>query len=232
MPIYLCQPGANSKEPWRHGVQVYERPFPMDRASPGSRRRQRQRRRRHDGTPSSSNDDDGLIGGARVNDDGGLGDGPSPRDCPEQIVVVTPPLPPPASTPTTSTDSSSSSSCKLLLRYLSEKSNVETDRILIFSSSSSKDSDGGGTTTLLRRTLEDYNDVVYFEGGSMREMEADGKIDRLLGNDARIFVVDDDAGEFLSFFCWNMNLSFSRQYSTFIFCDRGERRRHPRRAWQ
>ena len=29
MPIYLCQPGLSSKEPWRHGVQVYERPFPL-----------------------------------------------------------------------------------------------------------------------------------------------------------------------------------------------------------
>lgn len=30
MPIYLCQPGSASKEPWRHGVQVYSRPFPLD----------------------------------------------------------------------------------------------------------------------------------------------------------------------------------------------------------
>eukprot|EP00584_Thalassiosira_punctigera_P003033 CAMPEP_0172538352 /NCGR_PEP_ID=MMETSP1067-20121228/9745_1 /TAXON_ID=265564 ORGANISM="Thalassiosira punctigera, Strain Tpunct2005C2" /NCGR_SAMPLE_ID=MMETSP1067 /ASSEMBLY_ACC=CAM_ASM_000444 /LENGTH=133 /DNA_ID=CAMNT_0013323827 /DNA_START=173 /DNA_END=570 /DNA_ORIENTATION=- len=30
MPIYLCQPGAGSEEPWRHGVQVYERPFPLN----------------------------------------------------------------------------------------------------------------------------------------------------------------------------------------------------------
>ena len=29
MPIYLCQPGTSTNEPWRHGVQVYERPFPM-----------------------------------------------------------------------------------------------------------------------------------------------------------------------------------------------------------
>ena len=29
MPIYLCQPGASTNEPWRHGIQVYERPFPM-----------------------------------------------------------------------------------------------------------------------------------------------------------------------------------------------------------
>ncbi len=30
MPIYLCRPGASSKEPWRHGVVVHERPFPID----------------------------------------------------------------------------------------------------------------------------------------------------------------------------------------------------------
>lgn len=29
MPVYLCQPGLSSREPWRHGVQVYERPFPL-----------------------------------------------------------------------------------------------------------------------------------------------------------------------------------------------------------
>ncbi|KAL7465456.1 hypothetical protein ACHAXS_005787 [Conticribra weissflogii] len=29
MPIYLCQPGIGSKEPWRHGVQVYAHPFPL-----------------------------------------------------------------------------------------------------------------------------------------------------------------------------------------------------------
>ena len=29
MPIYLCQPGTSSSEPWRHGIQVYERPFPL-----------------------------------------------------------------------------------------------------------------------------------------------------------------------------------------------------------
>eukprot|EP00581_Thalassiosira_minuscula_P000492 CAMPEP_0183745726 /NCGR_PEP_ID=MMETSP0737-20130205/66390_1 /TAXON_ID=385413 /ORGANISM="Thalassiosira miniscula, Strain CCMP1093" /LENGTH=408 /DNA_ID=CAMNT_0025981405 /DNA_START=510 /DNA_END=1733 /DNA_ORIENTATION=+ len=36
MPIYLCQPGASSKEPWRHGVQVYERPFPLHPPAPSS----------------------------------------------------------------------------------------------------------------------------------------------------------------------------------------------------
>jgi len=29
MPVYLCKPGWNAEEPWRHGVQVYESPFPM-----------------------------------------------------------------------------------------------------------------------------------------------------------------------------------------------------------
>ena len=33
MPIYLCQPGTSFKEPWRHGVQVYERPFPLEAKS-------------------------------------------------------------------------------------------------------------------------------------------------------------------------------------------------------
>lgn len=29
MPVYLCKPGWNAEEPWRHGVQVYASPFPM-----------------------------------------------------------------------------------------------------------------------------------------------------------------------------------------------------------
>lgn len=33
MPAYLCQPGIGSPEPWKHGIQVYGRPFPMDQAS-------------------------------------------------------------------------------------------------------------------------------------------------------------------------------------------------------
>mmetsp|Transcript_13638 Transcript_13638/g.19082 ORF Transcript_13638/g.19082 Transcript_13638/m.19082 type:complete len:770 (+) Transcript_13638:165-2474(+) len=30
MPIYLCKPGRNAQEPWRHGIQVYAYPFPVD----------------------------------------------------------------------------------------------------------------------------------------------------------------------------------------------------------
>lgn len=30
MPVYLCQPGCMAAEPWRHGIQVYAAPFPMD----------------------------------------------------------------------------------------------------------------------------------------------------------------------------------------------------------
>lgn len=29
MPVYLCKPGWSATEPWRHGVQVYARPFPL-----------------------------------------------------------------------------------------------------------------------------------------------------------------------------------------------------------
>jgi len=30
MPVYLCKPGCWQQEPWRHGIQVYEQPFPLD----------------------------------------------------------------------------------------------------------------------------------------------------------------------------------------------------------
>ena len=30
MPVYLCQPGSEAEEPWRHGIQVYATPFSMD----------------------------------------------------------------------------------------------------------------------------------------------------------------------------------------------------------
>mmetsp|Transcript_7706 Transcript_7706/g.11017 ORF Transcript_7706/g.11017 Transcript_7706/m.11017 type:complete len:784 (+) Transcript_7706:258-2609(+) len=30
MPVYLCKPGSQAQEPWRHGIQVYAYPFPVD----------------------------------------------------------------------------------------------------------------------------------------------------------------------------------------------------------
>ena len=30
MPVYLCQPGFGSTDPWKHGIQVYASPFSMD----------------------------------------------------------------------------------------------------------------------------------------------------------------------------------------------------------
>ena len=33
MPVYLCQPGVSASEPWRHGIQVYATPFPLDEAA-------------------------------------------------------------------------------------------------------------------------------------------------------------------------------------------------------
>ena len=29
MPVYICQAGSNSSEPWRHGLQVYAAPFQL-----------------------------------------------------------------------------------------------------------------------------------------------------------------------------------------------------------
>lgn len=38
MPVYLCQSGAGYSEPWRHGIQVYAAPFPINAtASSGGR---------------------------------------------------------------------------------------------------------------------------------------------------------------------------------------------------
>jgi hypothetical protein len=34
MPVYLCQPGAGHAEPWRHGIQVYATPCPIDSKTP------------------------------------------------------------------------------------------------------------------------------------------------------------------------------------------------------
>lgn len=31
MPVYLCQPGFGSTDPWKHGIQVYATPFAIDR---------------------------------------------------------------------------------------------------------------------------------------------------------------------------------------------------------
>jgi hypothetical protein len=36
MPVYLCQSGAGYREPWRHGIQVYAAPFPVNVSGPTS----------------------------------------------------------------------------------------------------------------------------------------------------------------------------------------------------
>lgn len=59
MPIYLCQPGSSSKEPWRHGVQVYERPFPLHDDEGEQDNHQKQQR------SSSSSGASGSGGGPR-----------------------------------------------------------------------------------------------------------------------------------------------------------------------
>jgi hypothetical protein len=33
MPVYLCKPGVNSLEPWRHGIPVYAEPFDLGSGS-------------------------------------------------------------------------------------------------------------------------------------------------------------------------------------------------------
>lgn len=33
MPVYLCQPGVGHPDPWRHGIQVYAAPFPIEPAA-------------------------------------------------------------------------------------------------------------------------------------------------------------------------------------------------------
>lgn len=38
MPVYICQAGANSSEPWRHGLQVYAAPFQLMDLSSGEPR--------------------------------------------------------------------------------------------------------------------------------------------------------------------------------------------------
>lgn len=36
MPVYLCYPGGNGPEPWRHGVQVFTAPCKIDADTPSS----------------------------------------------------------------------------------------------------------------------------------------------------------------------------------------------------
>jgi len=36
MPVYLCQSGAGCTEPWRHGIQVYSHPFPINPGGGGA----------------------------------------------------------------------------------------------------------------------------------------------------------------------------------------------------
>lgn len=36
MPVYLCYPGGDGEEPWRHGVQVFAAPCRIDSDTPAS----------------------------------------------------------------------------------------------------------------------------------------------------------------------------------------------------
>lgn len=36
MPVYLCHPGGDTPEPWRHGVQVFAAPCKIDADAPSS----------------------------------------------------------------------------------------------------------------------------------------------------------------------------------------------------
>jgi hypothetical protein len=36
MPVYICQAGSSSSEPWRHGLQVYSEPFALNDVPVGS----------------------------------------------------------------------------------------------------------------------------------------------------------------------------------------------------
>lgn len=38
MPVYICQAGSNSSEPWRHGLQVYAAPFQLADLNSGDSR--------------------------------------------------------------------------------------------------------------------------------------------------------------------------------------------------
>lgn len=45
MPLYLCQPGTDKPEPWRHGVSVYSMPFVRAAAAPSDAAEERPLRR-------------------------------------------------------------------------------------------------------------------------------------------------------------------------------------------
>jgi hypothetical protein len=66
MPVYICQAGSSSSEPWRHGLQVYAAPFALNDVPVGSSNSAR----------------------------GGAGEGEEDDDNPNPNVTIAPPLVP------------------------------------------------------------------------------------------------------------------------------------------
>ena len=116
MPIYLCQPGISTSEPWRYGIQVYERPFPLNNNNNNNNNNDSQKTSRDDDRPSSTQQLQKMGGGEKKKKDG-----------PEQIIVMI-----------SSKDDNDSYTEKFaaLQRYLTEFASSPQDRVLVFCNNS------------------------------------------------------------------------------------------------
>jgi len=138
MPIYLCQPGTSANEPWRHGVQVYERPFPMPDDTDNQN---------SNNAPSSTN-----TAGTQTTPPNTTPPNTTAHTTtnntargPEQIVVMIK-LPPTQLINAPSQSSAQSIAIDnekiiALKRYLTEFISNPTDRVLIFCNNNGKNSD-------------------------------------------------------------------------------------------
>ena len=114
MPIYLCQPGISTSEPWRYGIQVYERPFPLNNNNHNNNDSQK-----------SSGDDDRPSSTHQLQMGGGE---KKKKDGPEQIIVMI--------SNNDNDNDSYTEKFAALQRYLTEFASSSQDRVLVFCNNS------------------------------------------------------------------------------------------------
>lgn len=61
MPVYLCQPGFGSTDPWKHGIQVYATPFSIDQDENATTSDGAVSSPQQIGNESNSNQDEGTF---------------------------------------------------------------------------------------------------------------------------------------------------------------------------
>ena len=174
MPIYLCQPGISTSEPWRYGIQVYERPFPLNNNNHNNNDSQK-----------SSGDDDRPSSTHQLQMGGGE---KKKKDGPEQIIVMI--------SNNDNDNDSYTEKFAALQRYLTEFASSPQDRVLVFCNNSHQKAHN------IAKELDNANfkAVSLGDNDAIDVPEELGEFlsgEEVGGKGFNILVVDDSEGKFI-----------------------------------